>query len=873
MTPNKWSGRIPVFLWSLAGAAVLILAGLLLTPVAMEWYIEKSLAEAGAVNAEIEDIDFNPFTAVLRIKTLQGFPRQPDEILAVAEAVIDYRWLPLWKHRLYIRHLEMRHGAIEIVRGEDGGLTVGGFRLPAGNGEKGREDRWQIGFGTIKLGNVRISYRDPQIRLPMVVGNAEIAGIESWNPEDSGSFTLQMTVNERPLDFSGRLAPFAGSPSISGRLDLKGFGLAALQPLLVPGEVSISGELTAGTEVEFRMNEGAGGFAVTGDFALDDLSLQGRPSSEKFAVLSVSQRHLQWNGVFHGEYDARAGLRFSGEGKLAGEELELLSENPSYLAAQEAFQAEGKFSLQTVPDKPFQLEGQLQATGKNLRLTDSNRQTLLGIDQYDLQEIDLAGVESISAGKLLFSGTSLLERSPPSSQGKPREPRYIATINRIALQQAVLENLLRLSVQSLDIRDLETWIVRTGEGIFETGPTGNKERAAGAGQSEGTPDAGSVPPGKEPFTLALDSLTLSGDNRLSFRDQSIEPHFSAVLSPVAVTVNDIDTGSPENSSRLSLEGQTGEHGSLRMDGTAQLFSDPLSMDLKVELQEYNLTALTPYIRKNIGYSVDSGLLDVQGTWVVEANQLDAGFDLKLVKARFDKIGEKERAALGASLGLPLNQALNLVRNKQGNIELRLGLSGDLGNPTFHFGDIFWSAVGRALRQASLNYFAAMGVTLLTGANLPVGALWVADKIFSKLTALRFDPFVCEPLQSELTSEQKQRLDRMAKLLKDRPEVQLVVCGIAAPPDLLALRGKETPEEKPGEGGNGTAGGKPMAGESGLPAVPDKDETVKLTELAEQRSQAVKDYLIGAGIESGRLITCRPEYHAAAEADPGIEVGI
>ncbi len=74
--------------------------------------------------------------------------------------------------------------------------------------------------------------------------------------------------------------------------------------------------------------------------------------------------------------------------------------------------------------------------------------------------------------------------------------------------------------------------------------------------------------------------------------------------------------------------------------------------------------------------------------MVEEDQLDGLFDLQLIKPEFEQVAAAGEDEVIGELGLPLNQGLDMLRDKQRNISLSIPLSGDISDPRFHFDDIF-----------------------------------------------------------------------------------------------------------------------------------------------------------------------------------------
>ncbi len=170
----------------------------------------------------------------------------------------------------------------------------------------------------------------------------------------------------------------------------------------------------------------------------------------------------------------------------------------------------------------------------------------------------------------------------------------------------------------------------------------------------------------------------------------------------------------------------------------------------------------------------------------------------------------------------------------------------------------------------VSYYAPLGASLLTGAALPAGAIWAVGKLYDMATTLRFDPMLLGPGEYTPTEQQQQKLKEMAQLLQDRPDARLVVCGIAAPPDLEALRAEraESHDNKKDEGAASTGESKP---EPSPPAS--EEEKQAMYELARQRAGTVQTSLIEAGIAEDRILTCSPDYQSQQQAQPRVELGI
>lgn len=982
--------------WSFLTALFLMTGLLVTTPLLLKWYVEKMLAARGAVEAKIENIDFNPFTAVLRLEALRTLPGLEDEGLRIAETVIKYRWLPLWKQRLDLQSLTVKDVTIEVERRRDGSLLVGRLPLPGVKKKEQEGEPWQLGIGKLRLTNVRINYHAPDLELPILVQQAEIAGLQGWQPGKAGSIALRMTINDQPLTFSGEATPFAALPALTGKIKLDGFRLAMLSPLLQSlgltalhgslsldstialqlgadksltasskGELAVSGfamhgpenqrvaaaslvwqgplhlrqqpgrfeigtgrefhrqfsapadpteggslrlrgfelqstawsvrdlELTwqgpfsyqggaagaaaglalqgelqgtvaewqlalrtghlAGglrTGLKLRIEESApGGMSINSSGTLELEDLQG-----KIADLGFTQQQLGWDGALAADL-APDRLEVSGEGQLAAARTGASFGSINYQLSQERMAVNGSFTMVSRRDSPLDLRIAADGEGAGLRLTaNEQQQTIAGLEAYLLNGGSFSLTDGPRLRSLRLSGLNLLARQQGQGQDRP-EPEFIAS-----LQQAIfhapalrLENPRRLTSQAVEMQGLRVRLERDQAGKLEV-LTAVKEVAANLNRRESEAGEKKTAP-EAPFTFKIDRLELKGDNRLSFHDRSVSPDFTAVLAPFTLSLKDL--GNTGQHARVELAGEIGDYGELAVNGSMRPFGATIDMEMQAAIQEYDLTLLTPYLRQHLGYTVDSGQLQAELNWQVAADRLTGYCRLTLSKPELTRIEAEATAEATGNLKLPLDRGLNLLQDRRQNINLDIPLSGDINDPQFHFGKVFWSGFGNALERSVRSYFGTIGIAALTGVTLPIGALWVAGQLYSKITALRFAPLHYEPLHSGIPPGQQPRLRKLTELLNDRPSVELVICGTAALTDLQALRQVRDKGREP------TAAGQP----------PDEAELKALHSLADRRAQSVKEYLFQAGIPSDRLITCRPEFTADPESQPRVELGI
>jgi hypothetical protein len=208
------------------------------------------------------------------------------------------------------------------------------------------------------------------------------------------------------------------------------------------------------------------------------------------------------------------------------------------------------------------------------------------------------------------------------------------------------------------------------------------------------------------------------------------------------------------------------------------------------------------------------------------------------------VDNESREKLDGSLTVSLDTALGMLRDKNNTIKLDLPVSGDIDSPDFEISDVINTAVGKAITQGSMTY--------LKFALQPYGALiTIAELAGDAATKVRLQPVNFAAGEAVPAAESDGYLEKVAGILKDRPEVNIKICGLAVAADRAAL------------GGTAAADAKDKAAASGKAVVTD----LQLLELAKQRAAFVKDRLvIKYGASAGRLVACTPEIDADEDDD-------
>ncbi len=262
--------------------------------------------------------------------------------------------------------------------------------------------------------------------------------------------------------------------------------------------------------------------------------------------------------------------------------------------------------------------------------------------------------------------------------------------------------------------------------------------------------------------LRLAGLTIT-DSSLNFTDQFIQPNYRVNLTQIAGSVSALAWDDPKPAT-LKLAARVDDSAPVTIEGTLHPLGAQLQTDIRAQARGVELPALTPYAAKWAGYAIERGKLSVDLRYVIQEGRLQAENRVVLDQLTFGDRVESPNATK-----LPVLLAVSLLKDRNGQIDINLPISGSLSDPEFSVGGIVVRVIVNLIVKAVTSPFA-----LLAGA-------FGGDE--AQASHVAFAPGLAS--LSESASRQVQTL---AKALTDRPALRLEVAGVADQgSDLVGLR--------------------------------------------------------------------------------------
>ncbi|MFM5713719.1 DUF748 domain-containing protein [Aeromonas allosaccharophila] len=251
------------------------------------------------------------------------------------------------------------------------------------------------------------------------------------------------------------------------------------------------------------------------------------------------------------------------------------------------------------------------------------------------------------------------------------------------------------------------------------------------------------------FRFTIDQLRTEQGN-LRFADRSLSQDFVADIASLGGQSRHI-SNIPGQRSDLAFNGKVDRYAPVTIrGGTNLLVANPL-LDIAVAFHNLELTTFTPYSGTYAGYAIDKGQLSMKLHYKLEGNRLEGDNDITIKKLQ---LGEKIKSEQAKDL--PLGLAIALLSDANGVIQMNLKVKGDLDQPDFSIGNIFWDVLGNTLSKAITSPFSLL-------ASLADGT----DDL-DELPFLPGDP--------DLTPTQQEKLVKLAQALKDRPKLSMNIRG-------------------------------------------------------------------------------------------------
>ncbi len=328
----------------------------------------------------------------------------------------------------------------------------------------------------------------------------------------------------------------------------------------------------------------------------------------------------------------------------------------------------------------------------------------------------------------------------------------------LKLESLSLENLrvdsdpFSLNIGGIALSNFYARIVVQPEGILNLQQVfgGEEVKKEPPSKEESPPAAQAEKKRTEPSkSIKIGTVTFQG-GRVDFLDRSVQPEYSARLVEIGGRISGL---SSEETALADLELRTkmDDFAPLEITGKINPLKEDLYVDIKARFKDMELSPLTPYSGKYVGYTVEKGKLSFDLSYLIDKRKLDAKNEIFIDQFNF---GEKVESPQATKL--PVKLAVALLKDRKGEIKLDIPVSGSLDDPKFSIWGIILKIIVNLIAKAATSPFALLGAIIGGG---------------EELSFVEFDYG-----STAITEPNIKKLNAIAKALHDRPALKLDIVG-------------------------------------------------------------------------------------------------
>ena len=821
----------------LAALALYSLLGFLILPGVALRIANQQLANYATLPAKLQRVELNPFSLELTLWGLQiGEPGK--EQVGFERLYANLQLDSLWSGALHLANVELDKPRTELLFAKDGSLNLTQlFKLPPSQpkAETPASEPFPLRIGSIKLNAGYLHFEDLRPSEPIEFlydsMDLELKNLSTL-PDDSTDMTLVAAGPKGGrIDWQGTfsLVPIASEGTLKftdGKMKLVWPYVRDIVPLVLEdGRVSF--------ETHYKLN-----LSKETELLLDNTSLQvapfavnapdGRPLV-RLASLSVSDtsidlaKQLVTVGKIRSE-KLETWAALEADGQLDWQKL--FASQPAKAKPAEktepatATPATKETTGTNTPSKPWQvLLRDVQLRNYQVHLADRTHKEPVALEvgplNLDLQNFDSLNQSPFTLkldtgvgkqGKLQASGDVNLAPVSSKLNVVTRDidlrvaQAYISPFIRLELRSGMLNSDLDVDLKNtaplafsitgkaqvnqlhtLDTiknRDFVKWQQLNLDGLeYRHGDALsiakvnlqqpyarfmiNEDRTTSVDdllipQPAGSPQKASntSTSSAKPLGIHIGEIAIN-DGSANFADFSLTPNFATAIQQLNGRIGTIDNRQPKPAN-VDIKGKVDRYAPVTIKGALNPFDPMASLDIATSFKRVELTTLTPYSGKFAGYRIRKGRLNLDLHYLITKGQLKA--ENKLVLEQL-QLGEKVDSP--DAVDLPIRLAVALLKDTEGKISIELPISGDLNNPQFSVMPIVWQTLRNLVMRAAQAPFKFIGGLVSGGDAQDLGSV------------------AFTPGSSDLSSDAKGALEKLASALKARPELRLEIEGTSA----------------------------------------------------------------------------------------------
>lgn len=355
-----------------------------------------------------------------------------------------------------------------------------------------------------------------------------------------------------------------------------------------------------------------------------------------------------------------------------------------------------------------------------------------------------------------------------------------------------------------------------------------KPEPADTKQEKGVEDKASEQ--ENSFRFYVGKISLSDDLILAVTDRSVSPSYSNNIKVSTFTLEPIDSEKPSVTTKVTVAGAFDQYSKFSINADVEPFKKDKYVKADITVSEFDLSTTTAYVQQFM--AIESGHLNTVSSFVINGEQINGNAQLNLSRVELSESFDYDSSIMVDSF-IPVNLALSMLKDSDGNIELDVPIDGDLNSPDFRLSGFMSLLVQRATMAATKEY--------LMNAFVPYASIvQIGMQAGEFILKVRFQDLILTTGEDELPESASEFLNEFSALMIDKEDTQITVCALSTKSDI----GIESTEKL---------------------TVKQLD---KLNQLSLNRMKNFKDLMVDEyKIKSSRLLLCAPRVDNDKDAKP------
>lgn len=811
------SRKFWLLLLKIGGALYILylLVGFFVVPKVIDSVLENRVAEQLDRSITLEEATFNPFTLSLELIGLKVEDDDGQAFVEIGRLFSNPQLFPILARRVSVKEFALSDTVIRLKLETDGTLNIDRLlQFPESEREEETSDPFHFSVGLIDIANVSLELADYTRTLPLE---------ETIGPVSFVAQGLKSDLNaDSPYDFVAKLGDqttikWKGDVSVNpvasnGSFSIENLDISKAKPFWhdmlradIAGLFSLSGSYGVKMDAEGEsafLNEGA---IVLFGFSLDD------PEEETqvgFREIRIDGIEANWpensvvvdavtisepNAIMvrHEHGEVLSPMRESEVPEIASPDVDDVNAEELVLSAliKKLSIDSGSVKVidRAISDDPEISITEIELSASNIAPFDDSSEAQLDLGllvngsgatkvsaaanipnqsakgTFSLDGLDLATFQNYVA---LYSNTKIekgsltlnveYEADVPNSAFNVNADVNLDSLDvrelngggpvfeaaSMSIQNASYAN-ERVTIDRVELDRPVSTITMDEEGLSLSRLTKSEpgEETEVAEEVEKEPAEASMP-------ISIKEVAIV-EGKTDFIDSTLAPSFRSSMTGFNLDVKNVST-EPGEKAAVTIAGGFDRGGTFSFAGDLETLDFKSYSSLRLDLSSFDLSATAPYWRKYLGRGLDKGMLNVEASFDINQNILDGSNGIMI-----DQLTLGEKVESEDSLGLPIGLAVAILKDRQGMMELPpLKLSGDLDDPSISISGIVMKALGNIIVKIATSPFSILG---------GIGGGSGDQDLSTVLFAVG---------QFELNANLQSQLDKMAKILEERPGLKV-----------------------------------------------------------------------------------------------------